>query len=193
MKLNNKYYIMRHGQAISNVKDICSCWPEKFKNPLTKIGKEKAKETALNLKNTCAKQNQSIDMIFCSPLLRTKMTAEIVGKILKLKPKTDKRLREQNVGIFNNQSLPKFKLLFGEHGIHRFKIRPKNGETYLEIEKRMVDFLKSTDKKYKNKTILIVSHQLPLLFLDCAVKGISHTKFYERREKMNTAQARELN
>ena len=28
MKLNNKYYLLRHGEAKSNVKNVVSCWPE---------------------------------------------------------------------------------------------------------------------------------------------------------------------
>ena len=88
IKLKNKYYIMRHGQAISNVRDVCSCWPEKFYNPLTKLGIKMVKESAEKLKN------KNINYIFCSPLLRTRNTAEIVGKSLKIKPKIDRRLRE---------------------------------------------------------------------------------------------------
>jgi len=187
MKLKNKYYIMRHGQAISNVGAICSCWPEKFHNPLTKIGREKVKEVAENLKD------KKINLIFCSPLLRTKMTAEIIGKVLKIKPKIDKRLREQNSGIFNGVVFEKLKVFFGEKGLRRFSIRPKNGETYIEIKKRMASFLKDTDRKYRNKNILIVSHELPLLFLYCTVKGIPNKDFYNKKEEIDTAELRELN
>ncbi len=187
MKLNNNYYLMRHGQAISNVKEIVSCWPEKFHNPLTKHGREQVKETALKLKE------KNIDLIFCSPILRTKQTATIVGSKLKIKPKADKRLVELKAGIFNGKSLMHLVGFFGEKNIKRFKMRPRGGETYIEIEKRMVGFLKSIDKKYKNKNILIVSHELPLLFLDCAVKGIPNKDFYNKREKIDKAELRKLN
>ena len=50
MKLNNKYYILRHGEALSNVKQVCSSWPEKFKNPLTKHGQEMVMAAAEMLK-----------------------------------------------------------------------------------------------------------------------------------------------
>jgi broad specificity phosphatase PhoE len=178
---------MRHGQAVSNVKQITSCWPEKFKNPLTKEGIKGAKESAKKL------EKENIDLIFYSPLLRTKMTAEIVGKILGIKPKTDMRLREQGAGIFNGQPFHHLISFFGEKNYQRFKKRPKNGETYVEIEKRMVECLKSIDKKYKNKNILIVSHELPLLLLDCVVKGIPNKDFYSKREKLATAEIRKLN
>ena len=63
MKLRNKYYIMRHGQAISNVKALCSSWPETFYNPLTKTGRETVEESAWKL------MGKNIDLIFASPLL----------------------------------------------------------------------------------------------------------------------------
>ena len=180
---------MRHGQAISNVKEIVSCWPEKFKNPLTKLGKEMVKESAEKLKD------KNIDLIFASPLLRTQQTAEIVEKKLKIKTKvkTDKRLREQSSGIFNGLSFAKLTSFFGELDPKRFRMRPEKGETYIEIKKRMVDFLKDIDKKYEGKNILIISHELPLLLLDSAVKGLPNKDFYLKREKLSIAQLRRLN
>jgi len=53
--------------------------------------------------------------------------------------------------------------------------------------------LKSIDKKYNRKNILIVSHQLPILLLDCAVKKIPNKNFYLEREKINIAELRKLN
>lgn len=185
--LGNKYYIMRHGQAVSNVKDIISCWPEKFNNPLTKIGRGQVKETIQKIKET------KIDYIFASDILRTKQTAELVGKALKIKPKFDKRLRELNVGSFNGIAFEKLKDFYGEKGYRRFKLKPRNGETYIDIQKRMVSFLRDIDKKHKDKNILIVSHELPLILLDVAVKRIPNKNFYKKREKVNTAEFKDLN
>src|SRR5258706_3755800 len=95
MKLQNKYYLLRHGEALSNVKNVVSSWPETFENPLTERGVEMIKESAEKLKD------KNIDLIFASDLLRTKQTAEIVGKTLKLEPEFDKRLREISFGIMN--------------------------------------------------------------------------------------------
>lgn len=178
---------MRHGQATSNAKEIVSCWPEKFHNPLTSHGKKQVKETAEKLKE------KNIHAIFCSPVLRTRQSAEIVGKKIKIKPEVDNRLQEQKTGIFNGGSLMHMVAFFGERRLERFKLKPKGGETYIDIEKRMIACLKSIDKKYRNKSILIVSHELPLLLLDCKVKGISHKEFYLKREKINTAGLRKLN
>ena len=52
MKLNNKYYILRHGEALSNVREIASSWPETFDNPLTGLGREMVKVAAEKTENT---------------------------------------------------------------------------------------------------------------------------------------------
>lgn len=189
MKLKNKYYIIRHGQALSNVKALCSCWPEKFNNPLTKIGRETIKESALNLKD------KNIDLIFVSPLLRTEQTAAIVGKVLKIKPKTDKRLREMGFGIYNNKSLEAmWKSFKGEE--ERVRKGPLKGENYPQILERMISFLKDIDKKYTGKTILLVSHEGPLFLLEGKVKGLSFKetiKQFPLEKRIHKGEIRELN
>jgi broad specificity phosphatase PhoE len=195
MKLRNKYYILRHGQAISNVKGLCSSWPEKFKNPLTELGKETIKESAQKLKKNCAEQGRSIDLIFASPLLRTKQTSEIAGKILKVKPRPDKRLREIGFGVFNNHHLEGMWKYFKTEE-QRIKQSPPKGETYQEILERMMSFLKDTDKKYKGKNILIVSHEGPLFLLQGKVMGLSFKetiKKFPLGKRIHKGEVRELN
>ena len=187
MKLKNKYYIVRHGQAVSNVKEIMSCWPEKFHNPVTQVGRKMVKQSAQKLKS------KNINMIFASPLLRTKITSEIVGKALGVTPKTDMRLKEQDVGIYNGRPYQDTSDFFGEKTPKRFKLKPKGGEVFIDIKKRMEGFIKAIDKKYKNKTILVISHELPLIWLDCVVKGIANKDFYTKRKKIKPAEFRALN
>jgi len=164
VKLNNTYYILRHGESQGNVKNIVSCWPEKFYNPLTKKGKEQIKDAAVKLKT------KNIDIIFCSPILRAEQTAEIVGKRLGLKPKVDRRLRELGFGIFNSKSVEEFVRHFANHS-DRIKNKPPKGENYQDVTKRMFEFFKNINKKYRGKNILIVSHQAPLLLLRARVNG----------------------
>ena len=44
--MHNKYFILRHGEAVSNEKGLISSWPEKFNNPLTIKGKKQIKKAA---------------------------------------------------------------------------------------------------------------------------------------------------
>jgi len=164
MKLRNKYYLLRHGEAVSNVKVVISCWPEKFHNPLTRKGVAKIKNVAKEL------QGKNIDLIFSSPLLRTKETAGIVANNLDLKVKYDKRLRELEVGAYNGKPVEEFLRYFKDRKERITKAVPK-GENYSDVLERIFDFLKDINKKYKGKTILIVSHQAPLLLLLGKVNG----------------------
>ena len=194
MKLNNKYYLLRHGEALSNVKNICSSWPETFYNPLTKVGRETIKGIAEKLKN------EKVDLIFYSPVLRTKQTADILGASLHIKPKSDKssttfakqlllekhgisvknninsksilgpkvvldkRLREIGFGVFNGKPVEQFQGYFKKPSQKIRKSVP-GGESYSDVARRVFLFFKHINKKYKGKTIMIVSHQAPLLLL----------------------------
>jgi len=189
MKLNNKYYILRHGEAMSNVREIVSCWPEKFENHLTEKGIEKIKESAKELKS------KNISLIFSSDLLRTRETAEIVGKELGIKPEYDQRLREINFGIFNFGPIDKMWNSFkGEE--ERIEKGPDKGESYKDILKRLCDFLEETDKKYNGKNILLISHEGPLFLLQGKAMGLSleeTIKEFPPENRIHKGEIRELN
>jgi len=197
MKPNNQYFILRHGESTRNVEKRASCWPEKIKSPLTEKGIKQIKKAAKELKK------KKIDLIFSSDLLRTKQTAEIVSKEIRVKIKLDKRLREVNVGILNNKPIDEIgrfwdkerKLSPAEHYKKRFKIAPDNGENYIQLEKRMFDFFKEMEKKYEGKNILIVSHQRPLTLLEKAVNNYSLEKFIKtvvEKKEIETGELRKL-
>ena len=176
---NNKYFILRHGESLANVKELATCWPEKNHYPLTEKGEKQIKEVAKKLKGG------KIDLIFSSDLLRTKQTAEIVGKELDVRIDLDKRLRDVGVGIFNGKSIKEVgeywnrreKLSPIQHYSRRFEVAPPEGENYLEIEKRMYGFLNEINQKYQGKNILIVSHKRPLALLEKMVFGYDKEKF----------------
>ncbi len=189
MELNNKYYILRHGEALSNVKNIVSCWPEKFINHLTTEGNNSARRSAQELKT------KNINFIFASDLARTKETAEIAGDILGVKLEYDKRLREINFGIFNSGPTEKFEEYFKKKTDRMDKAAP-GGENYKDVLKRVADFFEEINNKYKAQNILIISHQLPLFLLEGYAKGFSILETIEKipEEKLlREAELRELN
>ena len=195
MKLNNKYYILRHGEALSNVRQVVSSWPEKFENPLTEKGIEMIKDSAEFLQKLLVVQGKTLDLIFASDLLRTKQTAEIIGEALKIKPKFDKRLREVGYGIMNGGSITDLDTVFKKEE-ERIKNKMPKGESYEDVLKRVYSFLKGTDKKYKNKNILIISHECPLWILESKVNGMSllqYLKEVPRDDRIHKGQIKELN
>lgn len=189
MKLKNKCYLLRHGEALSNVNQVISSWPEKFENPLTERGIGMIKEAAEKL------LGKQIDLIFSSDLLRTKQTSEIVGETLKIEPEFDKRLREISFGIMNAGPISDLDVKFKKEEERINKSMPE-GESYEDVLKRVRDFLEDIDKKNKGKNILVVSHECPLWVLEGFIKGWTLPETLvqiPREERIHKGQIKELN
>ena len=96
-KSGNKYFVMRHGEAIDNAKHIDDPKGDP-NNHLTDLGEQEVVATSKRLKN------KKINLILSSPFLRTQETAEIVRRELGLESKqvvVDNRLHEYNEGDQN--------------------------------------------------------------------------------------------
>lgn len=179
---------MRHGEAISNVKQVVSSWPEKFKNPLTSKGRAQIKMAAKKL------ADKKIDLIFSSDLLRAKQTSEIIGKTLKINPKFDKRLREAGFGNLNGRPAEELLYLKFEEGKLNHVV--KKSENYDDVLKRVSGFIKEINRKYKGKNILLVSHQCPLWILENWVRGFSlkeGLRKIPKKQRIGRGELRELN
>ena len=168
MTLKNQYFLLRHGETVWGKTGLSYPWPDSEKVRLNKIGKEQIRRAAKILKK------ERIDLIFSSDFFRAKQTAEIVAKALRHKIVFDKRLRDTYIGHYHvkpkgvfNQDFPLSKLL------SRFKKRPKGGENWNEVKKRVKEFLLSAEKQYQGKRILIVSHGDPLWLLEGLTRDLS--------------------
>jgi len=152
-KSGNTYFVMRHGEAVSNVTRRIDSSGD-VKNHVTEKGRAEAKKTAYELKGA------GIDLIFVSPLLRTQETAEIVRAELQLSSAmviTDERLREIGTGDFDGGTLAEWKKFFHSYA-ERFATAPHGGENYRDMRKRLGDFLFEIESKYRGKRILIITH-----------------------------------
>lgn len=179
---------MRHGEAMSNEKNIVSSWPEKISNHLTQNGTEKARRSIEELKT------KNIGLIFSSDLDRTKETAEIASALLGIKPEYDKRLREIDFGVFSSGPAEKFENYF-KNRTDRINQGSPGGESYTDVLKRVADFFEEINNKYKDKNILIISHQAPLFLLEGYMRGFSIAQTIENfpDEKMlQKAELREI-
>lgn len=187
MKLNNFYFILRHGEARSNKERFVSSWPEKVHNPLTDKGRKKIERISEKLKK------QKIDIIFSSDLLRTKQSAEIIAKKIGLKINFDKNLREIDMGIYNAKKEQSWNDFF-KTNFKRFVRRPKNGENYRDVKKRVTKFIKQINQRYKNKKILIISHGCVLFSLQAIVKNLTEKQEIRFKKELilKTGELKEL-
>jgi 2,3-bisphosphoglycerate-dependent phosphoglycerate mutase len=83
---------LRHGRSRADDEKRCE---GRYDSPLTEVGKEQARQTALSLKS----QSFVFDAILCSPLLRALETAQIINEHFHLPLLTEPLLMEHDNGI----------------------------------------------------------------------------------------------
>ncbi len=172
----NKYFVMRHGEAESNVRSIVNSTMDES-NTLTEKGKKDAREAAAHLRN-------SIDYIIASPLPRAKETAMIVAEEVGIKKENiifDDRLREIGMGEFDGKSGDEYHAYFAS-GVLRFTKRPQGGENILDVKKRVGELLAEVESKYTHKRILFVTHEYPAWQLFSVTYGWNISQAIQKRD-----------
>ena len=137
---------VRHGETDCNRQGIIQ---GQLDAPLNEEGIKQAEETAEKLKNT------EINVIYSSPLVRAKLTAEIINKYHNVDIICDNRLKEQNAGDATGRyesSITKEEYEDFAKDPHKY-----NAESEEDLHIRNIDFFKEIEKS--DKTILIVAHR----------------------------------
>lgn len=108
----------------------------------------------LGINETIAKSKdfpQDFDICFCSPLKRTRQTAEILVPNMNLN--FDDRIMERNMGDWEGTEITDEKL-----AKLNSTFAPPNGETPATMDKRVSEFLNMLNENYKDKNVLVVTH-----------------------------------
>lgn len=171
-KSGNTYYVMRHGEAETNVAHIV-CDDDSVPSALTEYGRSQALRAGAGL------VGKNITRIIASPLLRGKQTAETVAQGLGLSPDNisyDERLREVGFGALNGRPIAEYLSLF--QNMDEFAgTRPEGGESWSDMRHRLGAFLYEIETKYHNETILLVTHGSPLRMLSAVSRGLTISEF----------------
>ncbi len=162
----NNYWIMRHGEAENNVKNIISSQTD---NPhhLTEHGKTEVLNNVEKLKKA------KLDLIVSSDFVRTTETTELLKKELNLTGKQvvfDERLREINFGDLDNRPIAEYHGYFAST-LEKFTRSSPNGENLTQVKNRVTQCLYKLEEKYQGKNILLVSHETPLAMLAAGSRG----------------------
>ena len=177
----NKYIIMRHGESVSNVKKITNCSIEKNHYPLMPKGRKQVEGAAKLMQ----KNKWKPDLIFTSPFLRTKETAELVAEKLGVEAsaiKIDPRLGEINTGIFCEGNPKKYHEFYKDE-LEKFAKAPPNGESLNDVKKRVFAAAAEIEARYQGKKILIVCHEYPAWMLWTALEGKTNEESTEEHIK----------
>ena len=139
-------YVIRHGQVDTNIKNQVNGWNEE---KLNSVGIQQAINAGNKLKNI------KIDVVFCSPLLRTKQTYNNLN-INGVPIFYDDRLKERNS---NSMVYANVEIVDKNIWYDRTKnIIYKDSEGFKSIIKRIESLLEDIKNNYKDKNVLLITH-----------------------------------
>ena len=169
-----KLFITRHGQTDMNVKEQVSGITEA---QLTETGLKQAEELARLLKKN--KEQNNIEYIYVSPLIRARKTAEPIEEALGLKAEVDDRLMEMNFGIFEKRSWThnaEFRTA-RSNPLYHFP----EGESFIDVIHRGYNIIEDVEKKRAGHNVLFVCHNtisraLSTYFNDYTIEELNNWK-----------------
>ena len=97
-----------------------------------------------------------MDIILCSPLTRAKETAKIINENKMVPILYDERILERSFGEFEGLKTSKFDF-YGCWDYYKNE-KYEKAENIQDFFKRIYEFLDDIKEKYKDKTVLIVTH-----------------------------------
>ena len=147
-----------HGTTTDNASKLCSGWKEAMLNDL-------GREQARNLGKTSLERNDKFDIVFTSDLKRAIESSNIAFP--QYEKIQDRRLRECNYGDLDGEH--KSLVIYSDHINEPFP----NGESLMDVENRVREFIEEIKIKYAGKTIAIVAHRAPQLALEVITKNIT--------------------
>jgi broad specificity phosphatase PhoE len=152
MNQSTNIVLIRHGESESNIAQRINDDPGRVVN-LTAHGRRQAQAAAERL------QNRAFWHAYASEFARAQQTAEILLHQHNCELTIDARLNERRSGmdglpvnVFNNLVSP-----------DPVRIKPPNGESFLEQMGRLRSFLDEISRLHPGKSILAVSHENPIL------------------------------
>ncbi len=150
-KKTGKIFVVRHGEGTHNVENILSTQIDD-RVSLTQLGVKQSQEIGSLLKE------KGIDVIYCSPLLRTRQTAQHIADSAGVDVEiiSDERIKEIDAGKLDSKPIPEWKASFDAGP--RFHQNPHEGESEADVEKRTLEFLQEVEKTHGDKNVLIVTH-----------------------------------
>lgn len=140
---------IRHGETDWNVQGRCQGHTD---IPLNHVGKKQAENLYQQLKD------DKIDAIYCSDLQRAVQTIEIAANELKLPIHKTEALRERDYGEWEGKILAE---VLAENSVNQAVLQTggKYGiERTIDVQKRMVTFIRHLTHQYPNGTVILVSH-----------------------------------
>ena len=140
-----KIFVLRHGQTKENITGVMQGLMETVLDDL-------GKEQAISRREDVLRNH--IDLVICSPRIRTKETAELAAPNIPLI--VDDRLRSRNHGEF--QGMRRDEIDFENYWNYKINKQYESAESVGDLFNRIDSLLKEIKEKYSDKNVLLVTH-----------------------------------
>jgi len=172
---------MRHAQTDDN---LVKRYTGRSDNVgINKEGKKQLKAVVPFLKS------KKIKLIFSSPFKRCLETSLLLGKYLGLKGTIEEDLKEVNYGKWQGltsiEVQERFPEIFKARGKDPVHVAPPEGETLLNMQKRVIEVIKKIISTKKN--CLVVTHGSCIHAILMYFKGINLKKFWDFSQEYKLA------
>lgn len=180
-------YLIRHAEAEGNFYRRIQGWHD---GGITARGRLQIDALAERFRDI------HIDALYSSDLIRTMTTAGAITKYHALELNTDARLREINLGVWEdlpwgNAAFDRPEQLFlFNNDPEKFKIPGSEGFSHLQS--RISGVLLELSSKHENQTIAVVSHGMAIRSLISLIKGLPSERVPEILHGDNTCVAKLL-
>ena len=169
-----KWYFIRHGEIDSNRKKIYS---GRSKEALTEIGRQQVKASCRELSNL------DVDAIYCSPLVRTRQTADIIVDELgwTVPVHVNECFNELKMGPWEGMAESEVEKQFpNEWAI--WNSLPANlsiagRETLQELQSRVTQGMRNIRQKNDHEAVLVVTHVAIIRVLTLLARGMDLNQY----------------
>jgi broad specificity phosphatase PhoE len=165
-------YLIRHGE-VENPKDILYMRLPGY--PLSTKGKKQVEQQGERIKAD-AKKRGGVAVIYYSPLLRTKQTAEILMQVLRVKKiRVDERLIDVKTPLEGKITFENF---FKDYKgfLYQPELITAGGEPMEKIWKRMKAVGDEILEEFEGKAVVLVSHGDPIELFKLGYQGVKVNK-----------------
>ncbi len=159
-------FLLRHGETLWNFEKRCQ--------GLTDL---ELNDTGLEQARTIARQlsHERIHAVFSSHLKRAHQTAQVIGEAHSLNVITDSDFRELDHGEFEGLTFNEIHASYRDF-IQAWREKPAHlaipgGESIADVDQRAWRGIEKIKRQYLHKTVVVVSHQFPLVSILCRVTG----------------------
>lgn len=180
--MSTTIYLIRHGETAGNAEVRYIGWTD---IPLDAKGVVQAQELCYKL------QQYAIEEIYASPLQRAIATAAPIAEVLRKQIHIENGLKEINCGAWETltakQVCEKWPKELDNWANHPDKLKIPEGDSFADVQKRMISALGAIARANQGKNVAVVSHMGAILTVGCYLTNTPIRNLWSLGQPGNTS------